>query len=99
MVTLYDNLIRVEMKPHEPGHGPNMLQSKPALSTVKEMYRKILQTRMIKVALMVGVEVKAEMIVEAEVEVRRKYYRSISPYVSCPAASQNYSLFYSFSTS
>ena len=54
MVTLYDNLIRVEMKPHEPGHGPKMLQSKPALSTVKEMYRKILQTRMIKVALMVG---------------------------------------------
>ena len=59
------------------GHGPKMLQSKPALSTVKEMYRKILQTRMIKVALMVGVEVKTEMIVEAEVEVRRKYYRSI----------------------
>ena len=69
MVTLYDNLIRVQVKPHEPGHGPKMLQSKPALSTVKEMYRKILQTRMIKVALTVVVEVKTEMIVEAEVEV------------------------------
>ena len=58
------------------GHGPKMLQS-TALGYSKEMYRKILQTRMIKVALMVGVEVKTEMIVEAEVEVRRKYYRSI----------------------